>query len=72
MSMGNSHSPESELTGYLLRLFGQMVGFVLALSAFALWLVPEAGAGLSLWRLGLSLALLLTGMTVVLGCAARR
>ncbi|WP_353472408.1 hypothetical protein PVT71_14035 [Salipiger sp. H15] len=73
MSMGETHShEEGALRGQLLRVLGQMVGFTLALAAFALWLVPEAGEGLSLARLALSLVLLLGGMASVLGCAERR
>ncbi|WP_343502412.1 hypothetical protein [Alloyangia pacifica] len=72
MSLGSFHNPEREATAQLLRLGGQFVGFALALSAFALWLVPEAEQGLSLGRLLLSLTLLLTGVSAVLLCADRR
>ncbi len=72
MSMGDWYEPGNEVTGYLLRVFGQLIGFVLAVSAFALWLQPAAGEGLSLGRLGLSLAMLLGGMAAVFGCAGRR
>ncbi|MCA0940959.1 hypothetical protein LCM08_05185 [Salipiger pacificus] len=72
MSLGSFHTPEGEATAHLLRLAGQLVGFALALSAFALWLVPEAEHALSLGRLMLSLLLLLSGVSAVLVCAERR
>ncbi|WP_226621372.1 hypothetical protein [Alloyangia pacifica] len=60
------------MTGILLRICGQMLGFGLALSAFALWLMPGAAEGLSLGRLMASLGLLLTGVSAVLLCEDRR
>ncbi|MCA0996498.1 hypothetical protein [Alloyangia pacifica] len=72
MSMGDPRFTETNDPVMLgLRVLTQMVGFLLALSAFALWLMPEASEGLSLWRLGVSLLLLIVGLCSVFGLGRR-